>query len=111
MQAGDVVEVYFGAPTNEEMSLLRPAVIVTSSEILQRNPRTLQVVPLNTDVRPQLPHELPLESWSEPASAQCHLITTIDRNLLTGRSLGQLDFADLRRVRELISDILDIGEI
>lgn len=57
-----------------------------------------------------LPHELRLESWRPPSAAQCHLLTTVDRAACTGVVLGQVSPVDLRRIRELLRDMLDIDE-
>jgi mRNA interferase MazF len=110
MQAGDVAEVDFGVPRGSEAGLVRPAVLVTSSVILRQNPRTFQVVPLTTNVERNLPFELRLDSWQPPSAAQCHLLTTLDRATLTGQLLGQVGAVDLRRIRELLRDILDLDE-
>jgi len=110
MQAGDVVEVDFGTPLGSEAGLVRPAVLVTSSVILRQDPRTFQVVPLTTNVERDMPYELRLEAWRPPSAAQCHLLTTLDRGTLTGKLLGQVGVVDLRRIRELLRDILDIDE-
>lgn len=110
MQAGDVIEIDFGIPLGSEVGFLRPAVIVTSSVILHKVPRTFQVVPLTTNVERDLPHELRLESWQPPSAAQCHLLTTVDQAAATGNFLGQLSAIDLRRIRELLRDILDLDE-
>jgi hypothetical protein len=37
-------------------------------------------------------------------------LTTLDRATLTGKLLGQVGVVDLRRIRELLRDILDIDE-
>lgn len=110
MQAGEVVEVDFGLPLGSEAGLMRPSVLVTSSVILRRDPRTFQVVPLTTNVERDLPYELPLESWRPASAAQCHLLTTVDRVACTGVTLGQVSPVDLRRIRELLRDMLDIDE-
>jgi mRNA interferase MazF len=110
MQAGEVVEIDFGLPLGSGAGVVRPAVLVASSVILRRDPHTFQVVPLTTNVERDLPHELRLESWRPPSAAQCHLLTTVDRAACTGVVLGQISPVDLRRIRELLRDMLDIDE-
>lgn len=110
MQAGDVIEIDFGVPLGSEVDFKRPAVLVTSSVILQKAPRTFQVVPLTTNVERDLPHELRLESWQPPSAAQCHLLTTVDQAAATGTMFGRLSALDLRRIRELLRDILDLDD-
>ena len=110
MQAGDVIEIDFGVPLGSEVGFMRPAVLVTSSVILQRAPRTFQVVPLTTNVERELPHELRLESWQPPSAAQCHLVATVDQAAATGNTLGRVSALDLRRIRELLRDILDLDD-
>ena len=110
MRAGDVLEIDFGLPLGSEVGFVRPAVLVTSTLILARDPRTFQVVPLTSNIGRAFPYELRLESWQPPSAAQCHLLTTVDRVAWTGRTIGRIDAMDLRRIRELMSDILDIDE-
>ena len=110
MRPGDVVEVDFGVPLGSEGGFLRPAIIVTSSIIMQVNPVTFQVVPMTTNVERDLPYELRLDAWEPASAAQCHLVTTIDRSALTGNQFGQITATDLRRIRELLRDILDLED-
>jgi len=110
MQAGEVIEVDFGLPLGNEAGLVRPAVLVTSSVILRRDPRTFHVVPLTTNVERDLPHALRRESWRPSSATQCHLLTTVDRAARTDVVLGQVSPVDLRRIRELLRDMLNIDE-
>lgn len=110
MRPGEVVEVDFGIPLGSEGGFRRPAIVVTSSLIMQVDPATFQVVPMTTNVKRDLPYELRLDSWEPASAAQCHLVTTIDRAALTGTMFGRITTTDLRKIRELLRDILDLED-
>jgi len=77
---------------------------------MQVNPVTFQVVPMTTNVKRDLPYELRLDGWEPASAAQCHLVTAVDRAALTGKQLGRVTATDLRRVRELLRDLLDLDD-
>ncbi len=86
MRAGDVVRVDFGVPRGSEAGFERAAVVVTASEILARDPRTLRVVPITGNTTRRMRTELPLtaEYPDRTSVAQTHLITTIPTDAVTG---------------------------
>jgi len=109
LQAGDVVEVDFGWPTGSVAGFRRPAVVVTAEVILAAQPRALQVVPVTSNTTRRLPFDLELGApLPLPSAAQVHLLTTIDRGSLTGVVYGNVGATELLRLRELISDLLDL---
>jgi mRNA interferase MazF len=111
LRAGDIVWVDFGVPLGSEPGLLRPAVVLTADLVLADGPRTLHVVPVTSNTRRDLPTEVLLDEVElpSPSSAQCHLLTVVDRQRLTGRTAGEVGAASLSQIRSLVTDLLDLG--
>lgn len=110
LRAGDVVRVDFGVPRGSEAGFQRPAVIVTATEILQYQPRTLQVVPITGTTTRRMRTELPLQAGypDRSSAAQTHLITTIPADALTGHTYDPVTMTELAQIRQLLTDQLDI---
>jgi mRNA-degrading endonuclease toxin of MazEF toxin-antitoxin module len=110
LRAGDVVRVDFGVPRGSETGFARAAVVVTATGILERNPRTVQVVPITGNVGRRMRTELPLAARypDRESVAQTHLITTIPTDALTGATYDALTATELAQIRELLADQLDI---
>jgi mRNA-degrading endonuclease toxin of MazEF toxin-antitoxin module len=110
LRAGDVIRVDFGIPRGSEAGFARAAVIVTATEILDQNPRTLQVIPITGNVTRRMRTELPLTAqYPDRASvAQTHLITTIPTDAMTGDTFDPVTATELAQIRELLADQLDI---
>lgn len=104
MRAGDVLRVDFGAPARGEPGLIRPAVVVTSDDVLEFRQHAIVVVPCTTTVRGWLTEVDVVEF----GVAQAHLPTTVSVDRIieqTGTNIGP---ATLRQIRELIADLLGI---
>ena len=110
MRAGDVIRVDFGVPRGSEAGFARAAVVVTATEILEHNPRTIQVVPITGNVTRRMRTELPLATRypDRESVAQTHLITTITTDALTGDTYDPVSATELAQIRELLADQLDI---
>jgi mRNA interferase MazF len=105
MQAGEVVRCDFGTPARGEPGYIRPAVVITSDDVLEFRQHAIVVVPCTTTQRGWLTEvEVP-----GLGVAQAHLPTTIsvDRIVeVTGENVGPVA---LQQIRELIADLLGIG--
>ena len=104
MRAGDVVRCDFGTPARGEPGFVRPAIVVTSDDVLEFRQHTILVVPCTTTRRGWL-SEVDI---GEFGVAQAHLPTTVsvDRVLdTTGTNTGPVA---LQQIRELIADLLEL---
>lgn len=104
MRAGDVVSCDFGTPARGEPGFVRPAVVVTSDDVLEFRQHAIVVVPCTTTRRGWL-SEVDIAGLGV---AQAHLPTTISVDRIveaTGANIGPVA---LRQVRELIADLLGL---
>jgi mRNA-degrading endonuclease toxin of MazEF toxin-antitoxin module len=104
MRAGDVLRCDFGTPARGEPGFVRPAIVVTSDEVLEFRQHAIVVVPCTTTRQGWL-SEIEI---ARLGVAQAHLPTTIsvDRVIeTTGTNVGA---AALRQIRELIADLLGL---
>ena len=102
MRAGDVVRCDFGTPARGEPGFVRPAIIVTSDDVLGFRQHAIAVVPCTTAKRGWL-SEVDVTGFGV---AQAHLPTTIGVDRIvetTGTNVGPVA---LRQIRELIADVL-----
>ena len=104
MRAGDVVRCDFGTPARGEPRFVRPAIVVTSDDVLEFRQHAIVVVPCTTARQGWL-SEVDIGGFGV---AQAHLPTTVsvDRVIeATGINIGPVA---LRQVRELIADLLEL---
>ena len=104
MRAGDVIRIDFGTPARGEPGFVRPAIVVTSDDVLEFRQHAIVVVPCTTTRRGWLT-EVAIAGFGV---AQAHLPTTmsIDRVVeTTGTNIGPVA---LRQIRELIADLLGL---
>ena len=104
MRAGDVVNCDFGTPERGEPGFMRPAVIVTSDDVLKFRQHAILVVPCTTKRRGWL-SEVDITGFGV---AQAHLPTTISVARIvkaTGTNIGPVA---LRQIRELITDLIGL---
>ncbi len=92
----------------------RPAVVVTSDEVIEHQPRTFHVVALTTNTQRRLPTEVPIDDTDGLPSAsvaQCHLLQVISaEDLVDGdNAIGQVGPMALAQIRSVIGDLLEIG--
>ena len=102
MRAGDIVRCDLGTPARGEPGFIRPAVVVTSDDVLEFRQHAIVVVPCTTSRRGWL-SEVDITG---SGVAQTHLPTTIsvDRVIeTTGTNVGPVA---LQQIRELIADLL-----
>lgn len=111
LTSGDVVALDFGLPSGREAGFARPAVLVTSQDILDEVATIVHVVPLTTTLR-----EFGSEVMIEPtqsngltvrSAAQCHQIRAISVGRL-GSPIGNVGVVDLVIIRETVGLVLDI---
>ena len=110
MRAGDIFHVDFGDPVGSEPGFVRPALIVTSNLILDRNPRTVHVIPITSNIRRALPSEVLLDAAELPrtSTAQVHLCTVVSPRRFASAVQGNVGPATLAQVRSILADLLDI---
>jgi mRNA interferase MazF len=114
LTSGDVVSLDFGLPSGREAGFARPAVVVTSQDILDESAAIVHVVPLTTTLR-SFGSEVviePLESngLTARSSAQCHQIRAISAGRV-GPRVGNVGALDLAMIRETIGLILDVPRL
>ena len=104
MQAGDIVRIDFGTPSRGKPGFVRPAVVVTSNDVLNFTQHAIVVVPCTTNVRGWLTEV----SVVDFGVAQAHLPTTVSIDRVvesTGKNVGPVA---LTQIRELIADLLEL---
>ena len=104
MRAGDVVRCDFGTPARGEPGFVRPAIVVTSDDVLEFRQHAIVVVPCTTTRRGWLT-EVDITGFGV---ARAHLPTTISVDRVvetTGTNIGAVA---LQQVRELIADLLGL---
>ncbi|WP_419837690.1 type II toxin-antitoxin system PemK/MazF family toxin [Candidatus Poriferisodalis sp.] len=104
MRAGDVVRCDFGTPARGEPGFVRPAIVVTSDDVLEFRQHAIVVVPCTTTKRGWL-SEVEVVGLGV---AQAHLPTTLsaDRVIeVTGTNVG---LVVLRQIRELIAELIGL---
>ena len=104
MRAGDVVHCDFGTPARGEPGFVRPAIVVTSDDVLEFRQHAIVVVPCTTTRRGWL-SEIDVAGFGV---AQAHLPTTLSVDRVveeTGTNIGPVA---LRQIRELIADLLGL---
>ena len=104
MRAGDIVRVDFGTPARGEPGFVRPAVIVTSDDVLEFRQHAVVVVPCTTNRRGWLTEV----EVADVGVAQAHLPTTISVDRLVDEGAANVGPVALRQIRELITDLLGI---
>jgi mRNA-degrading endonuclease toxin of MazEF toxin-antitoxin module len=104
MRAGDVVRVDFGTPARGEAGFVRPAIVITSDEVLAFRQGAIVVVPCTTAVRGWLT-EVALDGFGV---AQAHLPTSISVDRIVASTDVNIGPVALRQIRELIGELLEI---
>ncbi len=104
MRAGDVVRCDFGTPARGEPGFIRPAIVVTSDDVLEFRQHAIVVVPCTTNSRGWL-SEVDI---TEFGVAQTHLPTTISVDRIVDRTGANVGPVTLRQIRELIADLLGL---
>ena len=104
MRAGDVVRVDFGTPARGEPGFVRPAVIVTSDDVLEFRQAAVVVVPCTTTRRGWLTEV----EIADVGIAQAHLPTTISVDRIVETDVMNIGSVAVRQIRELIADLLEI---
>lgn len=104
MRAGDIVRIDFGTPARGEPGFIRPAIVVTSDDVLEFRQHAVVVVPCTTTRRGWLT-EVEL---GEIGVAQAHLPTTISVDRIIETTAANVGPVTLRQIRELIADLLGL---
>ncbi len=104
MRAGDVVQCDFGVPARGEPGFVRPAVIVTSDDVLEFRQRAVVVVPCNTTRRGWLT-EVDVTGFGV---AQAHLPTTVSIDRIIDAADSNVGPIALRQIRELVADLIGL---
>ena len=102
MRAGDVVRCDFGTPARGEPGFIRPAIVVTSDDVLEFRQHAIVVVPCTTTRRGWL-SEVDITGFG---IAQAHLPTTISVDRVVDETDTNIGPVALRQIRELIADLL-----
>ncbi len=105
MRAGEVLRVDFGSPARGEPGFVRPAVVVTSDDVLEYRQAAIVVVPCTTTTRGWLT-EVELEGFGV---VQAHLPTSISVDRIVESTDTNVGPVVLRQIRELIAELLEIS--
>ena len=104
MRAGDVGRCDCGAPAQGEPGFVRPAIVITTDDVLEFRQHAIAVVPCTTRRRGWL-------SEVEVAGlgvAQAHLPTTISVDRVVETTNTNVGSVALQQIRELIADLLGL---
>lgn len=104
MRAGDVVRCDLGTPARGEPGFIRPAIVVTSDDVLEFRQHSIVVVPCTTNRRGWL-SEVDIPGFGV---AQTHLPTTISVDRIVDATPTNVGPVTLRQIRELIADLLEL---
>lgn len=104
MRAGDVVRCDFGTPARGEPGFIRPAIVVTSDDVLEFRQHAVVVVPCSTTRRGWL-SEVDIAGFGV---ALTHLPTTISVDRIVDTTETNVGPVTLRQIRELIADLLGL---
>jgi mRNA interferase MazF len=111
LTSGDIVSLDFGLPSGRESGFARPAIVVTSQDILNESAAIVHVVPLTTTLR-GFGSEVVIEpdesnGLTSRSAVQCHQVRAISAGRLA-QSIGNVGGVDLTMIRATIGLILDI---
>ncbi len=104
MRAGDVVRCDFGTPARGEPGFVRPAIVVTSDDVLEFRQHAIVVVPCTTTRRGWL-SEVDVAGFGV---AQAHLPTTLSVDRVVEVTESNIGRVALRQIRELIADLIGL---
>jgi len=104
MRAGDVIRVDFGTPARGEPGFVRPAIVVTSDDVLEFRQHAVLVVPCTTTKRGWLT-EVAIDGIG---TAQAHLPSTISVDRIVELAGVNVGAVVLQQIRELIADLLGL---
>jgi mRNA-degrading endonuclease toxin of MazEF toxin-antitoxin module len=104
MRAGDVVRCDFGTPARGEPGFIRPAIVITSDDVLEFRQHAIAVVPCTTTGRGWLT-EVDVVGFGV---AQAHLPTTISVDRIVEVTDSNVGPVVLRQIRELIADVFGL---
>ncbi len=104
MRAGDIVQVDFGIPARGEPGFIRPAIIVTSNDVLEFRQHAVLVVPCTTTKRAWLT-EVGIDGFG---AAQAHLPSTISVDRIVEEAGVNVGAVALQQIRELIADLMGL---
>ncbi len=104
MRAGDIVRCDFGTPARGEPGFVRPAIVVTSDDVLEFRQHAIVVVPCTPTRRGWLT-EVDVPGFGV---AQAHLPTTISVDRIIETTSTNIGPAALRQIQELIADLLGL---
>ena len=104
MRSGDIVYCDFGESEYDEPDSARPAIVVTSDDILALRQNTVAIVPCTTTRRGWFT-EVDMDGLGV---AQAHLLTTISVDHIVEETDANVGSAVLNQIRERIVDVLGI---
>lgn len=104
MRAGDLLLIDFGTPARGEAGFVRPAVVLTSDDVLEFRQSAVLVAPCTTTIRGWL-SEVPIEGFGV---AQAHLVTTISVDRVVESTSTNVGAVTLRQIRELVGELIEL---
>lgn len=104
MRAGDLVLCDFGVPARGEPGFVRPAVVITSDDVLEYRQHAVVVVPCTTTHRGWITDVI----LDGVGVAQAHLPTTISVDRIVERDGLNIGPVALAQIRQVVADLLDL---
>lgn len=94
----------FGSPARGEAGFVRPAVVLTSDDVLEFRQSAVLVAPCTRSIRGWL-SEVPIDGFGV---AQAHLITTVSVDRVVDRTGTNVGPVALRQLRELVGELIEL---
>ena len=104
MQSGDVIRVDFGVPARGEPGFIRPAIIITSNDVLEFKQWAIAVVPCTSKQRNWL-SEVEVDGFGV---AQAHLPMTVSVDRVVEITDANVGPVALGQIRQVIADLLGL---
>lgn len=104
MRAGDVVRIDFGTPARGEAGFIRPAIVLTSDDVLEFRQSAVLVAPCTTTIRGWL-SEVSIDGFGV---AQAHLVTTVSVDRVVESTGNNVGAVILRQLRELVGELIEL---
>ena len=102
MRSGDVIRVDFGVPARGEPGFVRPAIVITSNDVLEFKQWAIAVVPCSSKQRGWL-SEVEVDGFGV---AQAHLPMTVSVDRVVEITNANVGPVALGQIREVIADLL-----
>lgn len=112
MKRGNIYFANLDPTIGSEIRKKRPVLIV-SNDANNQAASTITVIPITSNVKKIFPFEVLLKikdsGLQKPSKAQCQQIRTISKLRITGKSVGEVNLAIMKKVEEALILHLDFN--